>query len=298
MTRNTTETTETTTTTTTTTTFPTSLAQELIEWIRTLPEHLSLPNMSDRIRSFDRDALKLHLPYLTTITLLHINFTSQHPQQPFPEAHTAAVLAASCVARIFRDLLARSQIRFLGANACWHVGVAIVALLHTQRIERLASSGAEDIRILRLALNELASLWPSTAIFVQGFERLRVFENLGGSSNNNGGEGRMEGMESNGTRSAYARTAAQGESSAAGPPPSPPPQFEPLSDPDRSHGIDFQSFFPFITERTDGLTGILLAEHHQAEWWEDVSWLVDPTMQLQSWFDPSDALIDSCMDML
>jgi len=252
--------------------FPKPLAEELIEWVRGLPGPLSLPITSDRIRHFDRDVFKLHLPYLTTITILHMKWSSRPSSQPLPEAYTTAVLASSCVARIFKEFLARGHIRFLGAIACWYVGVAIVALLHTQRIESLAQSGAADIRILRLALDEVAVLWPSATIFVKGFERLQAFEKLGADSAND---------------FLNLQRPKAGEDSVS----------SALSDFNWLHGIDCQSYFPTVTAQTSKLAGILLAEH-QAELWGDTSWLSDPTVQLQNLFDPSDLFPDSYIEGL
>jgi hypothetical protein len=249
--------------------FPTSLAQELIGWAHSLPHHLRLPYMDEeRARDFNRDILKLHLPYLTTVTILHLNWSSQHPSQPLPEAYTAAVLSASCVTRIFKDLLARGEIRFLGAIACWYVGVAIVALLHTQRIDCLSARGAEDIKVLRHALNELSQLWPSTAIFVKGFDRLRAFEHLGSRSND----------------TARQQTTRNGSATHN------------LNDLNWPHGIDWQSYFPQVTAKTCGLAEILL-EEHQPEIWAELSWMADAT-QFQSLFDSSDGLLDPYLGSL
>lgn len=243
-------------------------------WARSLPEHLNLPITSNITREFDRNVHKLHLPYLTTITTLHINFSSQRPSPPLPEAYPAAILSASCVARIFKDLMARDQLRFLGAIACWHVAVAIVALLHTQRLERLAESGAEDLRILRLALNELAKLWPSTHLFVRGFERLRVFETLG----------RADPRDSEWLNSQPPEMIEDADSPV-------------LSHPSQIPGVDWQSYFPYVTTQTSGVAGILLAEH-QTELSESLSWLEDPTLDLQHFFDPSDIFPDQYLDSL
>ena len=252
--------------------FPATLAQELIGWVRNLPEPLTLPIASDRTRAFDRDVHKLHLPYLTTIIILHMNRSTQHPQQPLPEVYTTAISSASCIARIFKDCLARGQIRFLGAIATWYVGVAIVALLHTQQIERLAKRGAEDIRILRTALNELATLWPTAAIFVRGFERLKAFANLADSTRQGqGNDGRPSQQEPNFSR-------VDGSTSSLT-----------LSDLNWMHGIDWQSYFPFMTVQTSSLLAEILAAEQQTEnFLGDISWLDDPTVQLQNMFDPSD----------
>jgi hypothetical protein len=250
--------------------FPTELAKELIFWVTSLPAELVLPDLSARMWKFDRDVCKLHLPYLTTLSILHMNWTSQHPTQRLPEAYTTAILASSSVARIMRDLLIRGNIRFLGAIACWYVGVAIVALLHTQRIPKLASSGAEDIKTLRLALNELAILWPSTAIFVRGFERLRVFENLDKASNQNP----IDQLQSG-------HTSEDADCSPA------------LSDMNAMYGIDSKDYFPWLTGQSSGLAGIVLAEQQPEIW--DLTWLGDATGQLQTLFGNADAFPDFAM---
>ena len=252
--------------------FPAVLAQELIEWVHNLPEQLKLPIGSNRTRSFDRDIHKLHLPYLTTITILHMHHRSQHPQQPLPEVYTTAISSASCVARIFKDILARGHVRFLGAIATWYVGVALVALLHTQQIGCLAKNGAEDIGTLRTALNELASLWPTAAIFVRGFERMKAFDKLH--------EVVAQSQSSLNPNAQEVRDAsAIGDSTST----------MALSDLNWMHGIDWRSYFPFMTAQTSGLLADMLNLEHQTEnFLGDISWLDDPTVQLHNMFDPSD----------
>lgn len=304
-------------------TFPTLLAEQLIGWVNSLPGDLQLPDMSDRSRRFDRDVLKLHLPYLTTVTILHLNWSSQHPSLPFPEAYTAAVLSASCVTRIFRDLLARGKIRFLGAIACWYVGTAIVALLHTQRIESLAGPGANDIRILRVALNELANLWPSTAIFVKGFHRLGAFEHLADTPIAAGGTRQHQTSQQHGSTplqttrvqqlSQPQQLGLQGDTSpdsiqlrSINNPPLPNPVL-PDVHLQWPHGIDWQTYFPHVTTRTCGLAEVLLAEQHQppGDIWGDLSSLSwfgsgDATApaQFQNLFDPSDTMLDPFLENL
>lgn len=254
--------------------FPANLAQGLIQWVSALPEALRLPVGSKRTMAFDRDVHKLHLPYLTTITILHMQRPSELQQQPMPEVYTTAISSASCVARIFKDFLARGHLRFLGAIATWYCGVAIVALLRTQRIERLAESGAEDIRVLRATLNELASLWPSATIFVRGFERLKAFENLGVVHHTD--DQAAQGADVSGTQCAPA-----------------------LSDLNWMHGIDWQSYFPFMTAQTSALAGILLAEHQTdflSEFPGEFPWFDDPTVQLQNMFEPAEAFLTPSMD--
>lgn len=265
--------------------FPATLAYELIEWVQKLPSRLRLPIDSHRTRPFSRDVHKLHLPYLTTITILHMSPSTQHPQhaqQPLPEVYTPAITAASCVARIFKDLLARGQIRFLGAIATWYVGVALVALLSTQRLENLVKSGAEDIRVLRLALNELASLWPTAMIFVRGFERLKAFEFLDGSSDPSDPDAPRALCGGNPSEPANDTAANIADERIVSPG---------LSSSHWMHGIDCRSYFPFISEQSSSLIAeILVSENQMDTFLGDNFWYDDPSLALHDIFSSADAL--------
>ena len=208
----------------------------------------------------------LHLPYLTTLTILHMSRFTQSSSQQIPEAYTAAILAASCVARIFKDHLARGGIRFLGGISSWYVGIALMALSHTQRIETLAKSGWEDVKVLQQALSNLATEWPSAAVFVKGFERLRLFDQPASK------------LGQDAFNSLYQNTPDESTSPT-------------LSDGDVFSGIDWVRYFPFATAQTSSLARILLAKH-QTDLWADISWLGDPSSHLQTFFDSSEMYFD------
>lgn len=87
-------------------------SHQLAAWVRSLPESLSLPIHTRRTVSFDRDVHRLYITYLANVTLVHLTKSSQL----FPRASTAAIVAASCLARIFEDLLTRGSIRFLSGR--------------------------------------------------------------------------------------------------------------------------------------------------------------------------------------
>ncbi|KAL2013170.1 hypothetical protein VTN00DRAFT_695 [Thermoascus crustaceus] len=129
-----------------------SLFVKLKEWARSLPAHLQLPFSAGHTAVFNREIHQLHLPYLTSITLLHLSKSTQ----PLPKACTAGILAASCVARIFEDFLTRGSLRFLQGMA----------------VEYLSAAADQQIGILRLALKEMAKTWHSSKMFDAGFERL------------------------------------------------------------------------------------------------------------------------------
>ena len=137
--------------------FPVALARELIDWVESLPPHLQLPIHSNRTTNFNRDAHQLHLPYLAIVIILHLKKSSL----ALPQAYPPAVLAATCIARIFKDILARGETRFLMAITCWYTGTAFIALQQPCRSQDLTASATEDLDILSLMIDQLRKMWPT-----------------------------------------------------------------------------------------------------------------------------------------
>lgn len=115
-----------------------------------------------------RDIFQLHLPYLTTVILLHLGQSSQ----PLPEAYAAAVMGASLVARICEEYLALSSLRFLNGFNGWYSTVALLALLYARKIERLREVSDQNIAILWAMLEEIARHWHSSRMFIRGLKRM------------------------------------------------------------------------------------------------------------------------------
>ncbi|KAJ5958216.1 uncharacterized protein N7479_005366 [Penicillium vulpinum] len=235
--------------------FPVQLATELVQWVNSLPPHLQLPISTERTLHFNRDVHQLHLPYLTTVTLLYLRTASQS----LPEAYTAAVVASGCVARIFEDYLARGSIRFLQGVAGWSAAVAILALLHARKVPNLTKSADAHIRVLRLALKEMTLLWHSAKMFDRGFERM-----LG-----NHGHGQNKDVDS------VALSAMDTQQPVTI-----------LTDLPNDAGVDWMGFFPYATQDTSPLVAILLMSDQPVPL-SDLEWPVDLTAQLQELFDPN-----------
>lgn len=149
--------------------FPSSLAQELIEWVNSLPAHLQLPIGTRRTENFNRDVHQLHLPYLTMVIILHLKKSTN----PYPQAYPPAILAASCLTRILKDILARSDTRYLVGITCWYTATAFMALRHASRTENLRKDANEELDILEIMMDQLRKMWPTGDIFHAGFKRLR-----------------------------------------------------------------------------------------------------------------------------
>ncbi|OQV00218.1 Fungal specific transcription factor domain-containing protein [Cladophialophora immunda] len=248
--------------------FPKHIAEELTDWVETLPEHLALPFSTERAVKFNRDVHQLHLPYLAVIILLHLKPTSQ----PVPGDYSAPVMAASCIARIMRDFLARGGIRFLPAITCWYCGIASLALLHVRRIESLTSIVDDDIRALYAALNQLKTMWLSANIFLKGIDRLRQAYPLVETSQSPPSAPSTEaaGPDLRGVRSTEQAPSVHTERVV--------------------ESVNWVQYFPFATVETSTVAGMLLIEHAGLQL-QDNSWYARNLLPFQ-------AQLDDCSDLL
>ncbi|EKG18573.1 Transcription factor fungi [Macrophomina phaseolina MS6] len=231
---------------------PQSLAAELSAWVHSLPAHLQLPIADELTLKFDRNVHQLHLPYLTAVMLLHLERSSAQPS-PLPQARAAAVLASACVARVFEDLLARGRVRFLQGMAGWYAAIALLALLHARRVggERLRAAADAHIRILRLALRELARLWSSARQLDEAFAKMIGADDEAGGS------------------------AAQGVGA----------QTHGLDDMEAEIGFDLMGFFPYVTSKTSPLVRIMLGAD-PITLFAATKWPEDLMAQMQEFFGP------------
>lgn len=142
---------------------------QLSGWLAELPPDLQLRLDANSHARFDRDVHQLHLPYLTAVTILHLR-RSAHD---LPQALPPAILAASCTARVLRDVLARGNTRFLMAITCWYCGTAFIALLQGSRIPQFAQDSEEGIAVLTSMVEQLQKMWPSANVIRKGFDRMR-----------------------------------------------------------------------------------------------------------------------------
>lgn len=144
------------------------LLDDLRVWIANLPEDLRLPYFEGSLSNFDRDICQLHLPYLCCLILLDLRKSSQQDLG----VDIVAILASSCVARIFEDLLLRGSLRFLQGMAGWYITISLLALIRAKEIPTLAITTERPIRVLRVALKDMAERWPSAKMFHHGIEHL------------------------------------------------------------------------------------------------------------------------------
>ncbi|CAI7588026.1 unnamed protein product [Penicillium glandicola] len=246
--------------------FPTELGKELIDWVRSLPLHLQLRIGSLHTPSFNRDVHQLHLPYLAVIIVLHLTRSSQSLPQVLPPA----TLAGSCIARILKDVLVRSEIRSLQPITCWYVGMGFMALLQASRSESLNDGASADLEILALSVKELKKMWATAAIFEQTFERLRSTDR---SLNPEDFPHRHLGNEQS-TRALNSE------------------------DEVLHSGIDWVDYFPFVSSQTSVVAEKLLVQRKQNvafTFWDGLGDMASDTISnyqdfmegLESWADPN-----------
>jgi hypothetical protein len=118
------------------------------------------------VKPYNLQSRQLNVLYFTTIILL---YRSKTLDGPFP---TAAVMAASTIAGMFEDFLARDEVRFLGPCFSFHLLAASVALLACYRYPHLWALAQEDLKILAQSQEEMKKRWPSALGSIASFERM------------------------------------------------------------------------------------------------------------------------------
>jgi hypothetical protein len=208
-------------------------SKELEEWARALPPHLQLPIGASHTPNFNRDVHQLHLPYLAMIVVLHLTRSSQTLPQVLPPA----TMAATCIARILKDILMRSGMRHLMPITCWYTGMAFIALLQASKSDHLKEGANADIEILILAIKQLKIMWGTAALFDHGFERLQASgksASAGGVSNGKSGV----------NVSTHVATSEEGGL------------------PNGDGGTNWMDHFPFVTSQTSLVAEKLLAQQN------------------------------------
>ncbi|KAJ4374053.1 hypothetical protein N0V83_002792 [Neocucurbitaria cava] len=209
--------------------FPNHLREELVSWVHSLPPRLRLPIDSARTDSFDRDVHQLHLFYLTTIVIMHLKRSGGH----LPQALPPAIIAASCTARILRDILA-----------------PFIALLQACRIEHLAKFANDDLDILCHTVKQLQQMWASANVVAQGFDRLRKPGSNPTSSGNTAQE-----QNRNNTIVPPADVTTIGHTNGT--------WSNRLEHEDYEDDFDWLRFFPFVSKSTNGIVESLISGKEQ-----------------------------------
>lgn len=132
----------------------------LFRWTRMLPLHLRLADYSVQkqaveIRPHDFRARQLHVPYLACIIIMSRAGNSHNGISP------AAVFAASFIAGIYEDLLARNLVCRLAPTFTTFGFMAGLVLIALRPCPALWAAAQTDLAIIQTSLQELSSRWKS-----------------------------------------------------------------------------------------------------------------------------------------
>jgi hypothetical protein len=221
--------------------FPSHLRRELVDWVNSLPPHLQLGIGSTRTQAFDRDVHQLHLPYLTTIIILHL----KRDTHDLPQALPPAILAASCTVRILRDILSRGNTRFLMPITCWYSATAFTALLQARGIQQFSQEAEEGLEVLDRTVRQLQAMWASANIIRQGFERLRKTRSPQATTGDHRFDNNAKTFHRSNTEAGWLLGSTDHLTCHT------PDQF------------DWTLLFPFVTPLTNGIAEVLLKDRTQ-----------------------------------
>ncbi|OBS17660.1 hypothetical protein FPOA_09395 [Fusarium poae] len=129
-------------------------------WTTSLPQELwvapsNQPPQSYFASSHNLSARQLYLPYFTSLIVL------SRMQHSAGSLSVVATLAASFVARIFEDFLARDEIKVLAPISTRYCLISSMALVSVMPNKRLWDAVQPDLEVLQLALTELSKRWRS-----------------------------------------------------------------------------------------------------------------------------------------
>ncbi|KAK5044684.1 hypothetical protein LTR84_010576 [Exophiala bonariae] len=150
--------------------FPATLQarKRLVDWIRKVPSDLQLSSPGNERKEFNRDVALLHIPYLGAIVMVYLSFSSDAP----PKACVPGIVAASILARICEEFLARGFIRFVPEELGWFVSFSVLTLAHARRVDCLAPYSDADVWILLETLRQMGGMWSSAKSFTNVYEKL------------------------------------------------------------------------------------------------------------------------------
>ncbi|KAL5603324.1 hypothetical protein FOBRF1_010857 [Fusarium oxysporum] len=136
------------------------IESSLYRWATSLPQELQVapsnqPTHSYLANSHNLPARQLYLPYFTSLIVL------SRMQPAHSGGSVTATLAASFVARIFEDFLARDEIKVLAPISTRYCLISSMALVSVMPNKRLWDAVQPDLEILQLALTELSKRWRS-----------------------------------------------------------------------------------------------------------------------------------------
>jgi hypothetical protein len=132
----------------------------LTAWSKDLPNEFRLyqkgPNPTDlHLTRYNFNYRQLHIPYFVVLTIMHKTMT------PNAGPSAISILAASYIAGIFEDFLARDEVQFLPAIFSFYGLAAAVSLISFHRYPYLRDIAEQDLAVIMSVELELGKRWPT-----------------------------------------------------------------------------------------------------------------------------------------
>jgi hypothetical protein len=241
---------------------PSDVAEHCRGWIVSLPPQIRISLTTRNFSSFDKDAYQLHIPYLITIMILNLRRVREPGALPI--ALPPAIVAASCLARIYKAMLAKGDTRFLMPITSWYCAVPYMTLVSASRDPALREAALSDMEIVALMCDQLRKMWASADVIYNSFARLRTMAE----------DDRQRGSDWISDRTSVA---SQGNDEANGSCPN-----EAIPGPNSFNWVEY---FPFASNKTSRLVEILLQRHQSdAHVTNLMTW--DPSLlEVRDWSD-------------
>ncbi|KAH8879723.1 hypothetical protein GQ53DRAFT_738184 [Thozetella sp. PMI_491] len=144
----------------------------LLDWVQTLPRELQImDSATGDYLPYDCDTRFLLLPYFTSIAILYKpKLLSTSAARPT----IGSTLAASCVARIFEDALARNEVRNGVAMQAIYMLIAGICQLSNYEYPLLWRESENELKIINLSLTELSKTWQTAKDTLKVLQRLEA----------------------------------------------------------------------------------------------------------------------------
>ncbi|KAJ6126796.1 hypothetical protein N7523_002408, partial [Penicillium sp. IBT 18751x] len=146
-----------------------SLLQSLQNWIHNLPLKLHL--FTDQTRNpFRRDIYEVHVNYFVCVIVFFRLFGYTFSPQT---GSTASLVASSCIARLYQEIIYRDEINFLMPINNWFLMVGCAPQIrHNAACHGKDQLCGEELPILIDALRYMKLKWPPSEVLLDIVERL------------------------------------------------------------------------------------------------------------------------------
>ena len=137
-----------------------NVQDSMSKWTTDLPEKLRLFQRSNNstdhhVSRYNINARQLHVPYFVILTIMHKSIT------PNTGPSAISILAASFIAGIYEDFLARDEIQYLPAIFSFYGLAAAVSLVSFHRYPNLRRVAEQDLAVIMSSERELGKRWPA-----------------------------------------------------------------------------------------------------------------------------------------